>query len=148
MSRDSETLLCAAATQLPARLVHRAWICGRRRGGGRLNPKHWHSFNGALTLEPCLTFVPVCTSLYLPCSSRSTYNATLYTQNPIQIPGSRQTDRSLFAQSVYLRYRYHLMKLRTLAVAESGPSTPFGRGSGGCIDVVSTNYSVSASTDM
>eukprot|EP01043_Picozoa_sp_COSAG02_P045553 COSAG02_NODE_4179_length_5658_cov_1.522396_3_plen_210_part_00 len=37
---------------------------------------------------------------------------------------------------------------RTIAVAEFGPSTPFGRGSGGCLDLVSLSYSVSASTDM
>jgi hypothetical protein len=37
---------------------------------------------------------------------------------------------------------------RTLAVAGFGPATPFGRGTGGCLDVVSLSYSVSASTDM
>eukprot|EP01043_Picozoa_sp_COSAG02_P013378 COSAG02_NODE_534_length_20663_cov_20.040945_4_plen_229_part_00 len=37
---------------------------------------------------------------------------------------------------------------QTIAVAEFGPSTPFGRGPGGCLDLVSLNYSVSASTDM
>ena len=38
--------------------------------------------------------------------------------------------------------------MQTLVVAEFGPSTPFGRGSGSCLDVVSLNYSASASTDM
>ena len=38
---------------------------------------------------------------------------------------------------------------QTLAVAGfAAETTPFGRGKGGCLDLVSLNYSVSASTDM
>ena len=37
---------------------------------------------------------------------------------------------------------------RMLAVAGAALMTPFGRGTGGCLDLVSLNYSVSASMDM